>query len=930
MFAQKRRGAEVESSVAPSRKPTEKAPSPGAAWTAFALRNGLARASDAPARDDYFARRFSHEFSKIPTNLPNHAPIQRKADVEVGSPSDPLELEADRAADAVMRGASPNVLPAGQVGAPQRAVSGAATSDSDASGALSSADVGDHVARALADGGAPLSPATRAFFEPRFGTSFDHVRVHHGVAAKDAAAALHARAFTVGRDVVFGANEYVPDMSSGRRLLAHELAHTVQSVPGTRVLRQPNGDDPGGDTGGAKRIVYLDGNVIDQINRGNAPAAQRLRTLLTMADVRISDYVYDELVTEQIAHGWAEVGTANRLFIEDLHIKVESPTTMAQRSEVGIGNWNANEKARQGPIQHKDIPVLAAMREPGAELWTFDGFAKNPKDIEKRFGKKIAPESLQIDAIKTPQKQDPQDEYPTGRQLMNLDPVVIDQTGKILRRGRQGSVTRGGTTSNVPSGVIVSGEIDTSRGSVTRGGMTRPVPSGGTASGVIVVPETAGRGSVVAPGATRPVRSGDIVSGEIIVPEPAIRGAVTRGGATQPVRSGEIVSGEINTEEGGGGGGGGAVAVGVGGAIVDAIAVPIINHYLQDYLADWREEGYRKVLSKALNDATPKYRAAIDADTDAIRGAQSNGRLVSMHVVVRIVFVDGTDPHTGISPGQLPTNATVEDVQIVLEGGSPRPYSPDTNLAGDFFRSSAGTTFSYESFDFPIDGTNMKVRHQHEVAKTVEAAWDSRHVPFEKLIVESQYGKLSADTLREYAEYRREGAKPSGAVPIGRTDDSSAYWSRQEALTSAPLEQVIVQAKIKSVALANLRAYAVRMRDAGNQDATHWAAIIRLIDAPLEDRYAVEHQEFLWAQGGSKDEIAKQQQMIDSLEKQIADGEALAESLLSVDARTRAERDGGEPPHPPWARINDVETKNKALREELWIQKRLLKDLQKN
>ena len=47
-------------------------------------------------------------------------------------------------------------------------------------------------------------------------------------AAAQSAAAVDAHAYTVGRDVVFGAGRYEPATSAGRWLLAHELTHTVQ------------------------------------------------------------------------------------------------------------------------------------------------------------------------------------------------------------------------------------------------------------------------------------------------------------------------------------------------------------------------------------------------------------------------------------------------------------------------------------------------------------------------------------------------------------------------------------------------------------------------------------------------------------------------------------------------------------------------------
>lgn len=74
----------------------------------------------------------------------------------------------------------------------------------------------------------PLDLATRVFMEPRFGHDFSRVRVHTDARAAKSAQAVNALAYTVGHDVVFGAGQYVPRSSIGQRLIAHELAHTVQ------------------------------------------------------------------------------------------------------------------------------------------------------------------------------------------------------------------------------------------------------------------------------------------------------------------------------------------------------------------------------------------------------------------------------------------------------------------------------------------------------------------------------------------------------------------------------------------------------------------------------------------------------------------------------------------------------------------------------
>ena len=77
-------------------------------------------------------------------------------------------------------------------------------------------------------GGSPLPATTRSFFEPRFGVDFSHVRVHADSRAAETAKSINARAFTVGRDIAFGPGQYSPHSDHGRRLLAHELTHVVQ------------------------------------------------------------------------------------------------------------------------------------------------------------------------------------------------------------------------------------------------------------------------------------------------------------------------------------------------------------------------------------------------------------------------------------------------------------------------------------------------------------------------------------------------------------------------------------------------------------------------------------------------------------------------------------------------------------------------------
>jgi hypothetical protein len=73
-----------------------------------------------------------------------------------------------------------------------------------------------------------LDPGTRTRMEGSLGRDFSGVRIHTGPAAAQSAEGIHARAYTVGRNIVFGASQYAPSTSEGTRLLAHELTHVVQ------------------------------------------------------------------------------------------------------------------------------------------------------------------------------------------------------------------------------------------------------------------------------------------------------------------------------------------------------------------------------------------------------------------------------------------------------------------------------------------------------------------------------------------------------------------------------------------------------------------------------------------------------------------------------------------------------------------------------
>jgi Domain of unknown function (DUF4157) len=87
--------------------------------------------------------------------------------------------------------------------------------------------------------GKPLDPETRMQMESRLGHDFASVRVHADSEAGESAQAVEAKAYTVGRNIVFAPGMYAPSTEAGRQLLAHELVHVVQQRGQTTLPSPP-------------------------------------------------------------------------------------------------------------------------------------------------------------------------------------------------------------------------------------------------------------------------------------------------------------------------------------------------------------------------------------------------------------------------------------------------------------------------------------------------------------------------------------------------------------------------------------------------------------------------------------------------------------------------------------------------------------------
>lgn len=181
-------------------------------------------------------------FGKVARKAKPEGQIQAK--LAVSKPTDPLEKEADRTAEKVMRAPAGPVAQGGaSPGAGAVPVQRAAKDDTVLRAGEGSAGIVKDAQSAIvasSAGGQPLARDTREFMEPRLGADLGDVRVHADENAHSLSSHVSARAFTYRNHMFFNRGEYQPGTAEGKHLLAHELTHTVQqgAVPPGPTIRR--------------------------------------------------------------------------------------------------------------------------------------------------------------------------------------------------------------------------------------------------------------------------------------------------------------------------------------------------------------------------------------------------------------------------------------------------------------------------------------------------------------------------------------------------------------------------------------------------------------------------------------------------------------------------------------------------------------------
>jgi outer membrane protein OmpA-like peptidoglycan-associated protein len=249
--------------------------------------------------------------------------------------------------------------------------------------------------------GQPLPAVERRPMERTLGHSFKDVRVHADTAAADEARKKDARAFTIGRDIYFGADEYKPGTEEGRHILAHELTHTVQQTAGGHpaVQRDPKnkeesanparlGDAPPGDAfarasgkGPEDDFFLFEKNTADLV----AGAGKKLEALLSKHKgtlvVEIHGYASGEGEAEYNVNLAAHRSAAVKAVLVPLLPPGASVELYSHGETDVFGDLKQNRRA--------GVHVRAV---PEAEQWSLDPSAPE--------GKKTAPAAADQPGVK--------------------------------------------------------------------------------------------------------------------------------------------------------------------------------------------------------------------------------------------------------------------------------------------------------------------------------------------------------------------------------------------------------------------------------------------------------------------------------------------------------------------------------------------------
>ncbi len=370
----------------------------------------------------------SADFLTLQQTLGNQAVgnlIQTK--LKVGAPADKYERQADKIAREVTGMANPGTgIPSLQK-----------FSDHGDSGLQVSSGFERNL-NAQKNSGAELPGEVRSYMEPRFGTDFSDVRMHTDQNAGQMNQELNSRAFAHGNDIFFGQNEFKPGTGSGRQVIAHELAHTIQQTGNVQCLAKP---DP-------REDITKISKMIGEAETKKISASSMHSQLKTMMEHRVADSIEEQIANNAIAD------LKTYYLDESIYpymiykaTKTIRPTVSEQLMQTA--QQKAGEEIDRYLAEKREITLENLFFTPDTHIEEYKELAgkaaeKDPQKLQSRVGKSLAKTASREAGAEVVQ--------PVVQKILDTNNVKIDSSksvGKIIS----------GAWSAVEKGVKKSGKF---------------------------------------------------------------------------------------------------------------------------------------------------------------------------------------------------------------------------------------------------------------------------------------------------------------------------------------------------------------------------------------------------------------------------------------------------------------------------------------
>jgi len=737
------------------------------------------------------------------------------------------------------------------------------------------AGTSDHVSDVLGGSGSPLEPGLRLDMEQRLGHDFSKVRVYSGQPVGE----LDVSAYTIGNNVVFGASQYELRTQADRRLIAHELTHVAQQSPEIKIRRGPNSPAP-----------------------PTTPSPPVWLGSLGTGAVWVQGEIWE--VDVQSLGGKVWVGPYGQL--QD-YINKQGFSGIMEAAHI-VGGEHLDDVG--SAFSYNNAPCVAVDKSLHA-YWT-DNTTK--LQVDYLGGRSTVSAGRTIitskDAVWLYQEL-----YDAHPELQRISRTILNLPG----RDPAGNMMPKPTRVMPPAG----SPMDAYQGQgspMARTGSPMDVYEGSP------LPKTGGSPMDVhqpfkmpKPGSPMDVHEPFKMPKPVVGVEP---GPDTGGGV--PPTSGSRAGLRA------GGGAAAHSALSFGAELVGAwvrgnqLERELKNRIYPAIEAEMVRQGDQLLQLQIENYGTTYY-WNITIETGTTTGTMEGTGTGLNLPELKSVAISTDDKHAEKSKNKCYPGFCIETTTTTysVPAGSisidqAALYGRLTGMKLDKLREQAVAG---------RDAANMPDQYEQwsNLVETIDA--DDLD-----LVIRAQTGRLPADVIRKYlaskADQAQLGVTTGGPRKI-LIPPLSKRSAELQALVDAPFEELITFTKRwgNAAQLSRLRSYAVNQGFlAGSTDSKHWSDMVAATEAPLDDEMLADRQRLLWSQGPSTEELEEQRATVNSLEDRVNELEQQLDELSHMDGRTQEELDAGEPPHPPWARMLRVKQEITRIREDLSVERRLLKD----